>query len=323
MTGHRHWRMGASRPRRRAARRIPAAGALLCIGMATVPLAAQTDIAGAEDPAGIDRFPRSWIVEYELRADALPYDFVTAPVDKIRREARIQAVRVNGPLRRVTYRMPDDANLADVIDHYRSQVDAVSPGAVFTCEGPDCGRSTIWANDVFGVAKLSAPNRSQFYLGAPVTIGGASQLVAIYAVQRGNRRVYAHVDVVLPDRPVAFDANRSLAQTLLRDGFAAVEGVAPDAGGALDEDELTLMAAVAESLASLRGETLHVVCHLYGALPVAELTAAAGRCAESVAGIFEAKGVAASAHGIGPLAPGGAGAKPRIELVLPHRLRSD
>lgn len=313
----------ASERRGRAVRRALAAGALLCIGMATAPTAAQTDMAGAQDPAGIERFPRSWIVEYERREGALPYGFVTAPVDKIRREARIQAVRVNGPLQRVTYRMPDDANLADVIDHYRRQVDAVSPGAVFTCEGPDCGRSTIWANDVFGVAKLSAPNRSQFYLGAPVNIGGASQLVAIYAVQRGNRRVYAHVDLVAPDRPVVFDANRSLAQTLLRDGFAAVDGVAPDAAGALDEDELAVLQAVAESLASLRGETLYVVCHLYGSRPVPELTTAASHCADSAAAAFAGEGITALASGIGPLAPGEAGAKPRIELVLPYRLRSE
>ena len=295
-------------------------GALLVAG---VPLHGAEDVPGSSDPAGIERYPRSWIVEYEERP-ASPYPFVTAPVDRIKREVRMEAVRVQGPLRRITYRMPDQTRLDDVIAHYEARVAEISPGIVFSCKGPDCGRSTIWANQVFEVAELAAPNRNQFYLAAPVSVDGGTQLVAVYAVQRGNRRVYAHLDIVVPDGPVSFGANRSLAESLARNGFAVVDGVVPDEAGALGEAGLERLAEAAGALGPFQGETVHVVCHVYGSAPVEELATAAERCAAEAAGaVAEQGGVTTVAHGLGPIAPRNGGATSRIELVLPYRLRSD
>ena len=142
---------------------------------------AAEDVSGSADPSAIERFPRSWIVEYTERGGDEPYEFITAPVDRISRDVRVEAVRVEGPLARVTYRVPDGTRLDDVIAHYEQRIAAISPGIVFSCRGPDCGRSTIWANHVFGVAELAAPNRNQFYLAAPVRVDGEPQLVAFYA----------------------------------------------------------------------------------------------------------------------------------------------
>ena len=282
------------------------------------------DVSGAADPSGIERFPRSWIVEYTERGADEPYEFITAPVDRISRDVRVEAVRVEGPLARVTYRIPDGARLDDVIAHYEQRIAAISPGIVFSCRGPDCGRSTIWANHVFGVAELAAPNRNQFYLAAPVRVEGQPQLVAFYAVQRGNRRVYAHLDIVVPRGPTPFDEDGTLADALERSGFVVVEGVEPDATGDLSAEALTALDDLAGDLGELSGETLHVVCHVYGSQSVDALTGAAERCAAAAARrLEEASGVTVVAHGLGPIAPGGAGAVSRLEVVLPQRLSSD
>ncbi len=293
------------------------------IAALTVPAMAAQDIAGSRDAPGVARYPGAWIVEYRERpAAALPYDFVTAPVDKIRGDLRVQGVRVRGALQRITYRVPDGARLADVIGHYERVVAAASPGIAFTCRGPDCGRSTVWANDVFDVAELNAPNRNQFYLAAPIAVAGEQRLIAAYVVQRGNRRIYAHIDVVAPEEPVQFAANQTLADALERNGYAAVEGVEPDAAGALDAEDLVALGQAAASLAGVQSRGLHVVCHLFGARPVAELLAAAESCAEAAAAALADGGVTAAPHGVGPLAPSG-GAQPRLELVLPDRLRGN
>ena len=297
-------------------------------GLALVVVAASTlaaqDIPGARDPDGIDRFPRSWIVEYEEVAESLPYRFVTAPVDKIRQELRIEGVRVAGPLQRVTYRIPDGEQLDEMVAHYRDILEAGGSGIVFSCEGPDCGRSTIWAHDVFGVSILAAPSRSQAFLAAPMTIDGVAKLVSVYAVQRGNRRLYAHVEVVVPDAEVVFDTNRSLAETLARTGFAVIDGVVPDAVGALTEEDIASIEAVAATLGAFSRETIHVVCHLYGSAPVDELKRSSERCASTAAEVLQrVGGVATQAHGPGPLGPQGGLARARVELVLPYRLRSE
>ena len=118
------------------------------VGVAST-LAAQ-DIPGARDPDGIDRFPRSWIVEYEETAASLPYLFITAPVDKIRQDLRIEGVRVTGPAQRVTYRIPDGERLDEIAAHYRDILAAGGSGIVFSCEGPTAaaarsGRTTYSA----------------------------------------------------------------------------------------------------------------------------------------------------------------------------------
>ncbi len=292
--------------------------------LAAASIAVAQDIPGARDPDGIERYPRSWIVEYEDVAESLPYRFVTAPVDKIRRDLRIEGMRVSGPVQRVTYRVPDGEGLDDIAAHYREILDAGGTGIVFECEGPDCGRSTIWAHDVFGIPILVAPNRSQRFLAAPMTINGATKLVAVYAVQRGNRRLYAHVEVVVPEEEVVFDTNRALAETLARTGFAVIDGVVPDAVGALTAEEMATIEAVASTLGPFSRETIHVVCHLYGSKPVDELRQLSERCAATAAEILQrVGGVTTQAYGLGPLGPREALAKPRVELVLPYRLRSE
>ena len=295
-----------------------------CI-IALVAVAAHAqDIAGARDPDGIERYPRSWIVEHEEVAESVPYRFVTAPVDKIRQVLRIEGVRVAGPVQRVTYRIPEGEALDDIAAHYRDILAAGGSGVVFECEGPDCGRSTIWAHDVFGVPILVAPNRTQHFLAAPMTIDGIAKLVSVYAVQRGNRRLYAHVEVVAPEEEVVFDTNRTLAETLARTGFAVIDGVVPDEVGALGAEDIAQIEAVAATLGPFSRETIHVVCHLYGSEPVDELRRSSERCAATVAEVLErVGGVAARAHGLGPLRPQQALAKARVELVLPYRLRSE
>ena len=104
-------------------------------------------------------------------------------------------------------------------------------------------------------------------------------------------------------------------------GFIVVEGVRPDAAGDLSAAAFTALDDLAGDLGELSGETLHVVCHLYGSQSVEALTGAAERCAEAAARrLEEAAGVSVVAHGLGPIAPGGAGAVSRVEVVLPHRL---
>lgn len=293
---------------------------IIAIGV-TASVQSMDDISGSRDPTGIKRFPRASIVEYRFELQPLPYEFVTAPVDKIRRDVRIKGIRVDGSLERVTYRMPGGTRFGDVIAHYERQVTKISPGVVFSCTGLDCGRSTIWANDVFGVSELSSPNRSQFYLAAPISLNGKTQLVAVYVVQRGNRRVYAHIDVVIPNREVFFNANRVIAESLMRTGFAVVDGVIPDPDGFLDAIQLEGLNKLAETLTPFAGEVIYVICHLNGTKKVRELTEASQRCAEIAAqNIKGAAGVDTEAFGVGPLVPDDGVAKSRIELVLPNRL---
>ena len=287
------------------------------LGACTLALAAPLavgaeDQEGAADPPGLARFPDSWIVAYEPPTPMRGYEFVTGRVDRSQRDRRIDsAQRIAGRLVRVTYRLPTGTRYEDVIGHYQSLVADQDGEVVFTCRGRDCGRSTVWANDVFGVKELMAPDSAQFYLAAAM----GKRLAAIYVVQRGNRRVYVHLEVA----QTADAEVQDVAGLLARKGFAVLADVTPASDGTLASSEITALAALAQQLSAVAGGPLHVVCHLPGTVETA--LARSQRCAEQAAAALRDGGAEAVPFAAGPLLPRPGVSAARLELVAPSAAR--
>lgn len=294
-----------------------------CTALGMAAPAAEPDLPGSTDPPEFPRLPGAWIVAFSPPAQVRDHEFITGPVDKIRRDVRIDnSLRLSGTLTRVTWRAPDGTRLADAVSHFRDLALAAGGELVFECSGPDCGRSTVWANHVFSVPVLAAPNRTQHYLAVAMP-GEGAVLAAIYVVQRGNRRVYAHVDAFAPapGSVVEFDRNRDLAQVLARHGHAVIDGVTPGRLGRLPAEALATLETIAPSLAAFADQTLYVVCHVGGSAPMDALLERSTACAEAAAVQLSESGVSAVPFGAGPLLPRDDASPERVELVAPQRLR--
>ena len=295
---------------------------ILALLLAPNCVAAAPDVAGGADLAGLERFPRAWIVAYERDEEFAPREFVVSAVEKIRRELRIeQKLRVEAARLRITYQVAAGTPLAEVIGHYQQ---ALGPQALFSCRGRDCGRSNGWANQVFAQAVLYGPEANQFYIAADR--GG--ELVSVYVIQRGNKRIYAHVEALRPRRAVDLIHNTNLVAELAGNGYAVVDGVRPRLDGTIASDGLAVLAGLAPRLASFERLTLYVVCHLYGADAGDVLLQRSAACAEEASGQLQVEldgqaGPELTPFGAGPLLPRADGAVPRIELVLPHRQQRD
>ena len=282
---------------------------------ASAPIAAATaDVDGSRDPSSLARFPGSAIVAFSAEAEQRSYDFVTGRVDRSSRDLRVdRGERWMATLLRVTYRAPAGARLDEVAAHYADAVAALDADVAFNCRGRDCGRSTVWANDVFGVKELVAPDSAQFYLAAIAE----DALYAVYVVQRGNRRVYAHVDVAgVETRPRTVDAPPDgLADALARQGYAVLSNVEPRADGELAPASLDALDATIGQLDSLAGRTIYVVCHMAGE---AQATLRLSRkCAAQAATRLLVAGLDAKPFGAGSMLPRSGENGHRIELVLP------
>ena len=295
--------------------------AALC-GLLAVPPAAAADLPGSADPQGVARFPRAWIVAYERQEDFAPQEFVVSAVEKIRRELRIERkLRLDATATRVTYQVPGGTPLQEVVGHYEG---LLGPHVLFSCRGRDCGRSNGWANQVFQQAILYGPEANQFYIAAD--LGG--KLVSAYVIERGNRRIYVHVEVLRPRKMVELAANATLAEELAGKGFAVVERVRPRPDGSIPQAGLAVLDALAPRLATFERMTLYVVCHLYGPEDAAALLAASQSCARGAQARLQG-GLAGEVapvlvpFGAGPLLPRASGAGTRLELVLPHRQQRD
>ena len=250
---------------------------LLHLALLAEPVRAQSDLPGARDPDGIPRYPRSWVLLFEEENNLAPREFIVSAVEKIRRELSIdQKLRVAATALRVTYRIPPGSPRAEVIDHYRRVLGA---HALFVCEGRDCGRSNAWASQVYGQSVLYGPDGNQFYLAADV--GG--RLVSAYVIERGNRRVYAHLEVLQPEGAVSAAVNAQLTEKLAGDGFFVIGGVRPRRDGTIPEAGMLELGSIAPQLRIFERQKLYVVCHLYGPEAGDVLLQSAEECATTAA----------------------------------------
>lgn len=286
---------------------------LLCL-LSAASMAQAADLSGSRDPLDIARMPYSWIVGYDMDESLRPREYALGRVDKSRRDVRIDhEVRASATREWATYEMPAGTQPRDVIDHYLRVLD-IEP--LFTCRGRDCGRSNLWANEIFKQANLLGPDRNQFYFAAE--LGRA--LIALYVIERGNKRVYAHLEILQPEDKVALSLNDVVLEDLAGRGRAVVEGVTPDRQGNFDSVELELLADFQAGLTVFQSQTVFVVCHLYGSESGPALIERSKTCAQAaVQALGGPNGPELVPFGAGPLLPR-TGFGSRIELVLPHRL---
>jgi hypothetical protein len=247
---------------------------------------AQSDVEGAADYSLLKRFPLSWIESYQQRPTP-EYLLMLSELKKANNVVVADKRKaLDGQLTRITYRIPDSHQPADAFEHFRRQLRDNGAEVLFQCEGRDCGSSHYWANDFFGIAELYGLDRTQFYMAARL----GSDHLALYAVQRGNRRVYLQLDVV------SATGGSELVQQLKVQGYATLpfDPAAP----------LEAVDPVVQLLAELEsGQTFWLVVHQQGG-DVQETLAQSGVLARQIeAGVRSAGFEAVRAFGVGPLVP--------------------
>lgn len=171
---------------------------------------AEDDLVGSADDAVLERFRGAWIVNYAVdpRAD---YRFALGSLEQVNGVERPEKEeRLSGSLTRISYQIPDGSNTRDVYNHFYQQLKSRNAQMLYECRGRECGSSNHWANDIFRFSRLYGVDRTQYYAAA--SLPGVS--VALYVVERGNRRIYAHIDVIETD-PAA-----RLISTLTDRGYA-------------------------------------------------------------------------------------------------------
>ncbi|PKM05150.1 MAG: DUF4892 domain-containing protein [Gammaproteobacteria bacterium HGW-Gammaproteobacteria-6] len=162
----------------------------------------------------INAFPRAELVN-EIRNPSADHVVVFGSIRRINNQLRAEReVRASGDLIRATFEIPAGHERTEAFNHAKSQLLAMPHRMLFFCEGRECGSSSLWANQVLDNARLYGPEENQAYL--VVRLDEAPQrFVSLYAITRGNRRVYLHVDQFTPEQSVD-QALYPTASTLLK-----------------------------------------------------------------------------------------------------------
>lgn len=269
-------------------------------------------------------FPGSTLVHSHRSGDVETYKLVLSPVESAARELQIDKfLRLPARFARETWEMPRNATLDEVQSYLQRRFKERGFTTLFNCSGRDCGRSNLWANYIWQLRVLYGPNTSQFYLAMQHE---AKRLLAtLYVVERGNRRIYASLDIVEPVDMPQFETVSGIASELRESGHVRLAGTLPSSAWLrgldleLNEAIRETLAPVAEELRLLSGERIYVVCHLYGPDSTEAQLDASHRWASLLAAELTIEGgPELVAFGVGPLSPlaDEVGAS-RVELVLP------
>ncbi len=173
---------------------------MFCCLSAGVVLAA--DVVGSQDLEVLPRFARAEIIEFSQNSGqerVLP----TGPLSRISGKLRIESqVRAEGQLTALTYALPAGHTALDVFNAARNQVQANGAELLYWCQGRDCGSSSLWANSVFANAQLYGSDDQQAYALLRLAAPQQDSLLVLYAITRGNRRAYLHVEQLNASAPL-------------------------------------------------------------------------------------------------------------------------
>lgn len=180
--------------------------------LATAP--ALADVAGSSDLDYLPRFARAEIIDYRNQ-DNVERIYPQGAIRRISGRLRVDTeVDVVGRLSVRTYELPGGHSSAEAFAQARRALLAQGARALHWCEGRECGASSLWANSVFGNARLYGPDEQQAYLLLQRAAPHQDTLLALYAITRGNRRAYLHVETLEAAQPLA--SYLPNAETLLR-----------------------------------------------------------------------------------------------------------
>jgi len=223
---------------------------------------------------------------------------------------------LNGKVERITYEFDRSLSYQEAWAMLEARFGTLAGRELFSCSGLACGRSNDWANNRLGIKQLYGLDQKQKYR-ALVLAGSPNTYVALYFIQRGNKRIYAQVDTVVSTaqqkRVVASPS--TIANILKTDGHYAVPFVLRDSVVGFDSQELQ---ALADALSLIPISRFYVVGHHYHSSSEAEDQSASELASLTLIDSLVASGIKNERfipRGLGRLAPTREMSGFRVELV--------
>ncbi|WP_062062130.1 DUF4892 domain-containing protein [Cellvibrio sp. OA-2007] len=265
-------------------------------------------------------------VIFQSNADADEYLLALGSYKKIAGSWRVdRQQRLSGRLARYTLELPEGHSASNGFDFYLDQLQNFNFRELYHCNGRDCGTSNSWANNHFKIQLLYGLDQFQQYGAYEVTTADETPFyVALYAVQRGNKRVYLQLDVLHVDSVIELgiaSSPESIIKSLLASGYY----VFPDfvAGDTKNHANINIKPAHIQALIDVLTQRpdwkVALVGHDYAPVPLAQQQKNSQGYAEQLSAALQEKGIAAkrvAAYGIGSLAPAGRGDRSaRVEVV--------
>lgn len=203
----------------------------------------------------IEPLPRAEVARERVQEDT-EHTVVIGNIRRINNQVRAEReVLAEGELLRISWLIPEGHTAREAMAHAVKQLQEHPHTTLFFCEGRECGSSSLWANQVLGYSRLYGPEENQSYLALRLD-DEPQRFISLYAITRGNRQVYLHMDQMTPDPAVTdmlYPTPATLGKILHAEGELQISGVTPeDADSAVTDAWLDLTARMLRSDNRLR-----------------------------------------------------------------------
>ncbi len=122
------------------------------------------------------------------------YQLALSPYEKRQNRWRPKdVIRLKGEVFKETHELASGFDEQEVFEFYQSQIPEDAK-VLYRCERRKCGESNIWANNHFRIKQLYGLDQYQFYTTYQLS---EVEYATLYVVRRGNRRVYAHTEIIV------------------------------------------------------------------------------------------------------------------------------
>lgn len=273
----------------------------------------------------VEHYPHARIMFQSLGEDD-DYVLALSSYKKIAGSWRVdRQQRLAGTLARYTLELPEGHSASKGFDFYLDQLQAFNTRELFHCKGRDCGTSNSWANNHFKIQQLYGLDQYQQYGVYEVINADAKPFyVSLYAVQRGNKRVYLQLDILHTSKVIELgiaSSPESIIKSLLASGYY----VFPDliVGNIKSDKPVQIKPAHIQALVDVLvlepDWQLAFVGHDYAPVSLAQQQQYSLVYAEQLKAELIGKGIAEKrlrSYGVGSLAPAGRGDRSaRVEIV--------
>ncbi|WP_331347088.1 DUF4892 domain-containing protein [Cellvibrio sp. UBA7661] len=280
-------------------------------------------LSAAELP--LEHYPHARIMFQSVAAND-DYVLALSSYKKIAGSWRVdRQQRLAGMLARYTLELPEGHGANKGFDFYLEQLYAFNVRELFHCKSRDCGTSNSWANNHFKILQLYGLDQYQQYGAYEVITADAKPFyVSLYAVQRGNKRVYLQVDVLHTDKVIEVgiaSSPESIIKSLLTNGYYMfpdfiVSNLKSDKPVQVKPAHIQ---ALVDVLALEPDWKVALVGHDYAPVSLAQQQKYSLVYADQLKAELLEQGVSAdriSSYGFGSLAPAGRGDRSaRVEIV--------
>lgn len=285
---------------------------LLLLGASDTGADTRTAASGGM-PEWLQQYPHAQIVQQQVQQ---PDDYVL-PLGRLRKVDGVwraqKDLRLKGELHRTTWVLPEGQTVPMAGQYYEALLASHEAQRLFACAARACGSSNEWANGVFNVRELYGPDRNQIYRAYVIEHETHWSYIALYLIERGNKRSYVHIDHMRVEGAAVgsylslLEINRYLS--VKRDELKQPQSLTQK----LD--------AVAQYLAANPKHHVRLVGHAYGSGDVKALQQSSLHLARQLAAMLKKSGVdekRLQPFGVGPLAPRGnlTNQQDRIEILV-------